>query len=289
MICLSIKTQKFKPSFEKNVIIYESVKKYLQGKQIIYMNADMEVEKGAIHMQIAICDDNIYLGNKIESLVDRAFAGNNQHYSCEVFLSGDELLAYLAENPLAFQMYLLDIEMEGTDGLQAAAKIRETDKDAIIIFMTSHAELMPEAFKVLAFQYIVKPFDDEKTIALLLAAVRHLQSMNTLYQYTVRKTRHTVYLSQIEYIESIGRKVVLHMKDGGQHEYYGTLKEAAEKAAGISFTQVHNSYIINMQHLAEVSSGSVKMQGGMEIPISGKYHDEFHRAYRKYVLAISGV
>lgn len=240
-------------------------------------------------MNIAICDDNIYLGCKIESLVDQVFEGDADTYDCEVFTSADELLDYLGKNPLAFQIYLMDIEMEGTNGIEAAARIREQDQDAIIIFMTSHAELMPEAFKVLAFQYIVKPFNDEKTIAILLSAVRHLQSKNAVYQYIVRKARHTVYLSQIEYIESVGRKVVLHLKNGEAQEYYGTLKDAAEKTVGISFAQVHNSYIVNLQHLAVAESGQVKMQSGMEIPISGKFHDSFHTAYRKYILAQNGL
>lgn len=239
-------------------------------------------------MNIAICDDNIYLGGKIEALVDKAFAGNTFEYNCEVFSSGDSLLAFLEKNPFAFQMYLLDIEMEGTDGLKTAAQIRLKDSDAVIIFMTCHAELMPEAFKVLAFQYVVKPFDDEKTISIILSAILYLQNQKSLYQYIIRKRAYTLYLSQIEYIESIGRKIILHTIDGTKQEYYGTLKEAARKTANIAYIQLHNSYIINMRYLDMAGGNSVIMRSGIEITISNKYHDSFHKAYRKFVLMQTG-
>ena len=80
------------------------------------------------------------------------------------------MLDFLEQQPNFFHMYLLDIEMAGTDGLKTAAQIRETDPDAVIIFMTSHSELMSEAFEVLAFQFIVKPFETKKALGILSSA-----------------------------------------------------------------------------------------------------------------------
>lgn len=108
-------------------------------------------------MNIAICDDDRLMSGQIEKLVEQVFHGETSKYNTEVFFSGDRLLDFLEQSPNYFHMYLLDIEMEGADGLETAARIREADSDAVIIFMTSHAELMSEAFEVLAFQFIIKP------------------------------------------------------------------------------------------------------------------------------------
>ena len=141
---------------------------------------------------------------------------------------------FLEQLPYYFHMYLLDIEMEGADGLETAAKIREADSDAVIIFMTSHAELMSEAFEVLAFQFIIKPFDHEKTSSILSAAVRYLQKRKGVFQFVSQKKIYT-FLNQIRYIESSGRKIFLHTIDGANYEYYGTLKDAREQVKGILF------------------------------------------------------
>ncbi len=235
-------------------------------------------------MNIAICDDDIRTVSQMEQIVDKAFGGNKSEYLCTTFLSGDELLRHVNESIPEFQIYLLDIEMEGTNGLETAARIRQWDTDAIIIFITSHSELMPEAFHVLAFQYILKPVDETKTVAVLLSAINLLERRKSVFQYKASKQNYTLNLSQIEYIESIGRKIMIHTIDGGKREYYGTLKQAAEKAKGLLFARPHNSYIVNMEHMSQVSSHSIQMKNGCSILISSKYHESFHAAYRNFIL-----
>ena len=44
-----------------------------------------------------------------------------------------------------------------------AEHIRTEDRNAVIIFMTNHSEMMQKAFDVQAFQYLVKPIDSDTT------------------------------------------------------------------------------------------------------------------------------
>lgn len=236
-------------------------------------------------MNIAICDDDPVMAGQIEKLVDQVFHGDTRSYSAEVFFSGDELLDFLVQQPGFFQMYLLDIEMEGTDGLETAGQIRAADPDAVIIFMTSHSELMSEAFEVLAFQFIVKPFDSERTIKILSSAVCYLAKRKGVFQFIAQKRTSTFFLSQIRYIESSGRKISLHTTDDKVHEYYGTLKDAKKQVQGILFAQIHNSIIINLESLNTVESKFVYLNNGEKLPISKKFHAAFHQQFQQYVLS----
>lgn len=235
-------------------------------------------------MNIAICDDDEIIRQMLADQVARAEIWKDYDCSVQQFSSGDELLAFVRNNPGCFQIYLLDIGMEGMDGLETARQIRSRDKDAVLLFVTSHGELMPEAFQVLAFGFLVKPVQEDVLAGLLLSAVHLLECRHTLYSYTVRKKIYSLQLARIEYIESLGRKVILHLTDGQKREYNGTLKAAIAKTEGLTFAQAHHSYVINLEQIKELESWLITMQSGDRIKITNTYHSEFHSHYRRFIL-----
>lgn len=93
-----------------------------------------------------------------------------------------------------------------------------------------------------------------------------------------------LYFEQIEYFESMKRKVIIHLTDGREYEYYGTLKEVVEKVSPQLFAQVHNSYVVNMDYIRTVDGIGMKLQSETEIMITKKFHKSFNTAYRNYVL-----
>ena len=60
------------------------------------------------------------------------------------------------------QIFFLDIEIKGEDkkGLDIAKIIRQNNPYAIIAFVTTHIEFMPQAFGVTAYKYINKTLDE---------------------------------------------------------------------------------------------------------------------------------
>jgi len=60
------------------------------------------------------------------------------------------------------EVIFLDIEMNGTSGLECAKLIADLEPKTKIIFATAHSEYMSDAFEVYAFDYLVKPFDLER-------------------------------------------------------------------------------------------------------------------------------
>lgn len=72
------------------------------------------------------------------------------------------------------QIALLDIEMPGVNGLEAAERIRERDKACSIIFLTAFDEFSyaKRAIGVRAMDYLLKPSAEEELVAVLEEAVR---------------------------------------------------------------------------------------------------------------------
>jgi len=95
--------------------------------------------------KIAVCDDEQVFADEIINKLQM----RNKNYQIICFDSGEKLLSYVPD----FDILFLDIEMPGFSGMETAAKLRESGYDGIIIFLTNHTELMPDAFKITAFNY----------------------------------------------------------------------------------------------------------------------------------------
>ena len=65
------------------------------------------------------------------------------------------------------QIALLDIEMPGMNGLEAAEQIRKRDKNCSIIFLTAFDEFnyAKRAIAVRAMEYLLKPVEDQELVA----------------------------------------------------------------------------------------------------------------------------
>lgn len=235
-------------------------------------------------MNIAICDDNPKIIGQIETLLLSFFEHDLNQFNYEAFLSGESLVDHLAKEKSSFQIYLLDVEMKSLDGFEVARFIRERDQQAIIIFITSHVEWMPEAFEVNAFHYLIKPIDELKVKQVLAKAMEQLSLRKMILQFTIQKKVYTVYLGEVEYFESMKRKMIIHLKNGEEYEYYGTMKEVIDKVSTQLFTQIHHSFVINMDYVQMKSGETIVLQSGREIAITKKFHQSFQSAYRKYVL-----
>lgn len=234
-------------------------------------------------MNIAICEDSLEVIGELERIVYDCFEGESEKLICSTYLSGEELLKSTSDNQQAYQIYFLDIELKEINGLEVAASIRKYNHNAIIIFVTSHRELMQEAFEVFAFHYIIKPINVERVKQILLRALETLATKKVTFHYKTRKRINTLFLEQIEYFESYKRKVFIHTKDH-IHEYYGSLVEVSNNVDSRLFVQIHNSYVVNMDYIKYVDASSVVLISDITIPITKKYYKDFNTTYRNYIL-----
>ncbi len=233
-------------------------------------------------MKIAICDDDLLLCGRIETILYEHCKVRQLQVQCEVFDDGTELLDQVLDFN-EYQIYILDIGMPGTNGLEVARKIREKSDHAVIIFITSHHELMQEAFEVLAFNYLVKPLEDDRVAQVLLKAMDYVKKRKKEFIFKNGKTVQVIIYEKILYFESRKRKLMIHTKQE-VFECYGSIKETLEQLDLHQFTQVHASYIVNMEQIRTTIAFEIELQNGERIPISKKFNRSFNEAYREFIL-----
>ena len=106
-------------------------------------------------LNIAICDDDIQTTGRMDMLLQEIAKRNFMDVEIEVFWNGESLADAVAQGTY-FDMIYLDIEMDKEDGISAAKRIRTYDKNALIIYVTSHENHMQESFEVRPFRFIRK-------------------------------------------------------------------------------------------------------------------------------------
>ena len=228
-------------------------------------------------LNIAICDDEKAIREQINELIEKEKLGVcSEHYE-----TGDSLLAAGKQ----FDIVFLDIQMDGTDGIETARKLRERDEDTILIFITAIREYVFKAFDVAAFHYLLKPIEEDKFHEVFQRAKRDLEKRKKQQRETIFiKTRNrsfTLEKDSILYIESRAKKVEIHTT-GEIIEAYASMNEM-EGQLGESFYRCHRGYLVNMAYVAEYDSESVTLNNGEYVYLAKEKYGEFVKAYMRYL------
>jgi two-component system nitrogen regulation response regulator NtrX len=96
-------------------------------------------------------------------------------YRVEVAASGGEAITMQREQP--FDLVLLDVKMQGMDGLDALAQLRSLDPDLRVVMISGHASIATavEAVKKGAFDFLEKPLDSDRLLVTVQRALEHRQ------------------------------------------------------------------------------------------------------------------
>lgn len=92
-----------------------------------------------------------------------------------------------------------------------------------IIFITGGNDYITEAFEIHAFSYIQKPVEYEKFAKVMNAVVHCLEKARYIDIIADREKRR-VYLADILYVETLGRRLVIYTKDEELETYLSVKK-----------------------------------------------------------------
>ncbi|MDE0573599.1 LytTR family DNA-binding domain-containing protein [Demequina sp. B12] len=167
-----------------------------------------------------------------------------------------------------FDILFLDVEMARMDGLESARRIRQTDPEVIIIFVTNMAQYAIKGYQVDALSYLVKPvpyFAFAQELTRSLSRLRRPEDDAVMLNVGGRVARLAV--ADIVYVESVKHRITVHTLDS-EYAFSGTLKAVEEELEGRGFYRSNNCYIVNLRHVTSVEPASCVMTGGAELAVS---------------------
>ena len=125
-------------------------------------------------MNLLIADDENLELKVLEKTVKKHFVDE-----LEIFASSNGRKASQICDEVKPDIALLDIEMPGMNGIELAKYIKEKYANCIIIFITAYDrfDYAIEAMHIKAFDYLLKPWKEERLFELINTAIENVRNM----------------------------------------------------------------------------------------------------------------
>ncbi len=179
-------------------------------------------------------------------------------------------------------LMFVDINMPDITGLEF---VKSLQNHIMIIFTTAYSEYAIEGFKVDALDYLLKPFGYDEFLRAAMKAQNHWNLIKHTEPTTeeqfdyifVKSDQRMVKIpfSNITYIESQGEYVKIFISGGSNEMPLLSMSIMEQKLPPERFMRVHRSYIINLDHIVEISYNRILLTDGKKIPIGDMYRDPF--------------
>jgi DNA-binding LytR/AlgR family response regulator len=240
------------------------------------MNSSTEDSKSVL--EILIYDDDMTDINLHHKLITKYLDEREFDYNITDVSSQDDYSEYLKNKKP--DIILLDILMPIQNGIDAARMLRKVSQTSQIIFMTGSDSFAAEAFEVEALSYLKKPVKYESLVHVMDKAV---QRVNFSRSITVNSERIQIkiFLNDIIYIETQGRKIVIHTMKGDVSTYMA-LSAIQEKLPSSEFVQVSRFEIVALYRVNYINGNVITMRGGSELRMSPKLKDKVLNAFDLY-------
>ena len=197
----------------------------------------------------------------------------------EEFESPLDTLNFLEKNKI--DVVFLDINMPDMNGINLGKIISKIYPEVKIIFITAYKDYAVDAFEVKAFDYLLKPYSEERIRNLLKSlvstkSVDNILNRNTSLKKITINMDEKIYvlsLTDVDYIEADEKETLIF---ANKKRYVSKIKISKweEMLEGYNFYRCHRSYIINLDKIVEIeqwfnSSWIIKLKNySTTIPVS---------------------
>lgn len=192
-----------------------------------------------------------------------------------------------------YDIYILDIVMPNLNGIQLGTKLREAGYDGKIIYLTSSEEYSLDAFRVRAFDYIIKPIQEEAFFKVLDEAIALISEKKdkAMLVKTKNKSVKLTYDS-IMYAILTKRAVAYYLVGGRVVESISLHTKFSDAVSDLladkRFVLCGASMVVNLDHITEVENEAVVFDNTYKPFLGVKACRELRNAWNNYWITKEG-
>lgn len=237
-------------------------------------------------MNIAIVDDEQTEIDSFLSVIKEYSLMADVEVSVNAFHSAEEFIK--GYRPLAYTAVFMDIFMSGMTGVDAASKILESDRHAIIIFLTSSDGFMKDALSIHAYDYIEKPAEKTRIFKVMDDVLMKKTEYDATCRLTFTSDRqdYAIPYPDIMYIRTAERNYLEIMQAPGKPyktrlSFAGIQEELSKDKRFITITR---GVIVNMDFVSNVEGNVCILEDGERFPVASNISGDFRNIWQNYEL-----
>lgn len=232
-------------------------------------------------MRIAIVDDEQGFREELTLLLRAAGEACGCRIELAQFPGAGEFLDALQRE--RFDLVFMDIFLEGMDGVAAAARLWESDKRCLLVFLTSSEEFRRDAFAVHAFDYLTKPVTPERVANLLGDALSVLPQEEAYIEVVSGRKTVALPLRDIASVVTDAHYVDIGLADGAVVRSRMTIQEFLNLTGDDPrFITINKGVVVNAEAVAQVEGVCCVMENGARLPVRVRDRAQVEQAVRDY-------
>lgn len=146
-----------------------------------------------------------------------------------------------------------------------------------IVFISSENKYAMDLFEIRPMNFLIKPFDENDIEKIMKTAAELINTNKHILILEARKELLRIPVSEIRYIESSGRYIIVH-DSGGEYKLKGKLNDIYERVKGFGFLFIHKSYIVNNLYIRKYSYDNVELDDNVILPVSRQRREEIKKS-----------
>ncbi|HIX10442.1 LytR/AlgR family response regulator transcription factor [Agathobaculum sp.] len=215
-------------------------------------------------ISVAVCDDLEEERLQMARMLKNYGRRNGVSWNIELLESGDAFLEVF--QPGRWDIVLMDIYMDGLNGMEAARRLRVRDSECTLIFVTTSMEHGIASYELQASDYLVKPVAQRDMDAALDWCLHEKQEHFRTISVRSEWDEIEILLRDILYIEIRRHTAFIHTAERIIQTPRG-MNALEEEIASDSFLRCHRSFLVNQRHILRMEKRDFVMDNGDLVPI----------------------
>ncbi len=201
--------------------------------------------------------------------------------SVSVYSSGSGLLAALRNE--GCDILLLDIDMPGISGLDIARRLSELPDKPLLVFVTSHDELVYDSLQFHPFGFVRKAYLEKELRTVLEDAAKELGGRDRHLRFRSSDGDVKLKLDEILYFEADGNYIKLFAADG-EYRFRDTVSSLENALSGSGFVRIHKGFLVNQSAVRIINADECVLNDSTRLPIGRSYSENARKQLMRYML-----
>lgn len=220
----------------------------------------------------AIVDDSQEYRDTVQEVLQSVAGRCGKEIQCTQFSRAETLVYEMNDEGAYFDIYVLDIQMPGINGMDLGRGIREKYPDVCMIFVTSYSRFALESYEIDAYQYILKD----------KIAERLPRALEKFFRRTAEETEADYYtISTANKLEKFRFKDIIRICKNGKYAEFVTKERTYRQRLSLNdvykmlpagdFVFIERGIIVNIFHISGMDVREITLSNHEVVTASRAY------------------